>query len=94
MFSNEGDADAGARRKAPVNPLRQDAEARTGSQDPSAQSAGYDNNMEGEGRHGGEGEGGGGEGGKKKHGLLSKVKDAFVPKPGGIGRMGNDDLVS
>jgi hypothetical protein len=35
------------------------------------------------------------EGGKKKkHGLLSKVKNAFVPKPGGIGRTGNDDLVS
>jgi hypothetical protein len=52
---------------------------------------------EGEDRHEGEGEGGGGrggEGGKKKHGLLSKVKDAFVPKPGGIGRTGNDDLVS
>jgi hypothetical protein len=69
----------------------------TGPRDPSAQSAGYDNNMEeGEDRHDGEGEGGGGgEGGKKKkHGLLSKVKNAFVPKPGGIGRTGNDDLVS
>jgi hypothetical protein len=36
-------------------------------------------------------EGEGDEGGKKKHGLLSKVKDAFVPKPGGTG---NGDLVS
>ena len=63
-----------------MNPLRQDAEA---AQDQSAPSAGYDNNMEHEGE--------GGEGGKKKHGLLSKVKDAFVPKPGGTG---NGDLVS
>jgi hypothetical protein len=47
-------------------------------------SAGYDNNVDA----GGEREG------KKKHGLLSKVKEAFVPKPGSIGRTGNEDLVS
>ena len=89
MFSNESDAP----RKAPVNPDRQNAEAGMFSNEADAPSAGYGNNVEGEGE--GEGEGGAGEGGgKKKHGLLSKVKEAFVQKPGSIGRTGNEDLVS
>lgn len=105
MFSNTGDAPA----RAPVNPNNNpgsgmfsnssdapqpDAyggaqrEQGMGPQDPNLPgdgdvSAGYDNNIERQG----------GEGGGKKHGILGKIKDAFVPKPGGIGRTGNEDLV-
>jgi hypothetical protein len=89
MFSNTGDApqpDAygGAQREQGMGPqdpnLPDDGadEGRTG-----APSAGYDNNIEREG----------GGGGGKKHGILGKIKDAFVPKPGSIGRTGNEDLV-
>jgi len=54
-------------------------------------SAGYDNNVptdQGEGT----GEGESGSGGKK--GILGKVKEAFKPKPGSIGRTENEDLTA
>lgn len=88
MFSNSSDGpDAssygGGQRgqgMGPRDPNISDDGGRTGGV-----SAGYDNNMEGTGE--------GGEG-KKKHGILGKIKEAFVPKPGAIGRTGNEDLVS
>ena len=96
MFSNSGDAPS----KAPVNPNRQNAEAGMFSnQSDSAQPDAYggaqreqgmgpmDPNLgDGEGNYEGEG--------KKKHGIMGKIKEAFVPKPNAPGRVQNDDLVS
>jgi hypothetical protein len=100
MFSNSGDAPA----KAPVNPDRQNAEAGmfSNSSD-SAQPDSYGGAQREQGMgpmdpNLGDGEGGGyddGEGGgKKKLGILGKIKEAFVPKPGAPGREGVHDLVS
>ncbi|KAE9379369.1 hypothetical protein N431DRAFT_478407 [Stipitochalara longipes BDJ] len=100
MFSNSGDAPP----KAPVNPNRQNAEAGmfSNSSD-SAQPDAYggaqreqgmgpqDPNL-GDGEGGDYDDEGGNSEGKKKHGILGKIKEAFVPKPGGIGRAGNEDL--
>jgi len=97
MFSNSGDAPS----KAPVNPNRQNAEAGmfSNSSD-SAQPDAYGGAQREQGmgpmdpnlgdEEGGDEEGGG----KKKHGILGKIKDAFVPKPGAPGRVANDDFVS
>jgi hypothetical protein len=81
-FFNTSDAPT----RAPINPNNNPGSGMFSNDSDAPQSetsAGYENNVE---REGGEG--------KKKHGLLSKVKEAFVPKPGAIRRTGNEDLVS
>ncbi|PMD20300.1 hypothetical protein NA56DRAFT_177155 [Hyaloscypha hepaticicola] len=76
-FSNTTSSDTtSAPARAPINPNNNTAG--TFDNDSNAPSAGYDNNVE---SNIDEGEG-------KKRGFMSKVKDAFVPKPGGIGREG------
>jgi hypothetical protein len=81
-FSNTTSSDnTDTPARAPINPNNNPAG--TFDNDSNAPRAGYDNNVDSNID--------GGEGGKKK-GLMSKVKDAFVPKPGSIGR--DDGLVS
>jgi hypothetical protein len=90
MFSNDADAPqpseyGGGDREQGIGPQDPNLDVGAGGGRMGGVSAGYDNNIESEG---------GGGGGPKKHGLLSKVKEVFAPKPGSLGRTGNEGLVS